>query len=219
MVERKLGLEEQDGKLVRISRPLTVVEASNLLARDSGLEVEYCREYLAAFLLAAYQSQDDSGRNFFAFRLHQFISGAWNAYSTLETPGERYLTLQGQQFKPGDRERPLFTVCFCRECGQEYFPVWAKLTAKQPDSFTPRDLSERSNEDEDVRFGYLMPDSAGVFDPADLEGQYPEDWLEFQDGALRLKYHFRRYRPLAVQVNTHGGVGGAITQDRRQSTC
>ena len=217
-VERNLGLDEQDGKLVRIPRPLTVLEASEQLATDSGLDARVCREYLAGFLLAAYQSQDDSC-NFFAFRLHQFISGAWNAYSTLEAAGERYLTLQGQQFKPGDRERPLFTVCFCRECGQEYFPVWAKLTAKQPDSFTPRDLSERSNEDEDVRFGYLMPDSAGVFDPADLEGQYPEDWLEFQDGALRLKYHFRRYRPLAVQVNTHGGVGGAITQDRRQSTC
>ena len=207
-VERNLGLDEQDGKLVRIPRPLTVLEASEQLATDSGLDARVCREYLAGFLLAAYQSQDDSGRNFFAFRLHQFISGAWNAYSTLEAAGERYLTLQGQQFKPGDRERPLFTLCFCRECGQEYFPVWAKLTAKQPDSFTPRDLSERSNEDEDVRFGYLMPDSAGVFDPADLEGQYPEDWLEFQDGVARLKSHFRRYRPLAVQVNTHGGVVG-----------
>ena len=205
-VERNLGLDEQDGKLVRIPQPLTVLEASEQLATASGLDARACREYLTGFLLAAYQSQNDSGRNFFAFRLHQFISGAWNAYSTLEAAGERYLTLQGQQFKPGDRERPLFTLCFCRECGQEYFPVWAKLVAKQPDSFTPRDLSERANEDEDVRFGYLMPDSSGVFDPGDLEGQYPEDWLEFQDGVARLKSHFRRYRPLAVQVNTLGGV-------------
>ena len=75
-VERKLGLEERDGKLVRISRPLTVVEASTLLADHSGLEIKDCQEYLASFLLAAYQSQDDRGRNFFAFRLHQFISGA-----------------------------------------------------------------------------------------------------------------------------------------------
>ena len=76
----------------------------------------------------------------------------------------------------------MFTLCFCRECGQEYFPVWATLLAKQPDSFSPRDLSERSNEEEDVRFGYLMPDSSGMFDPGDLKGQHPEDWLEFQDG-------------------------------------
>ena len=205
-VERNLGLEDQDGKLVRISRPLTVVEASEKLADASGLEVDACRDYLAQFLLAAYQSRDDSGRSFFAFRLHQFISGAWNAYSTLEAPDKRYVTLEGQQFKPGDRDRSLFTLCFCRECGQEYYPVWATLIARQPDAFEPRDLSERSNEDEDVLFGYLMPDSSGAFDPADLEGQYPEDWLEFIDGVARLKYHFRRYRPIGVQVDTRGGV-------------
>ena len=205
-VERNLGLEDQDGKLVRISRPLTVVEASSKLAHASGLEVDTCRDYLAQFLLAAYQSCDDSGRSFFAFRLHQFISGAWNAYSTLEAPGERYLTLKGQQFKPGDRDRPLLTLCFCRECGQEYYPVWATLVARQPDAFAPRELSERSNEDEDVLFGYLMPDSSGAFDPSDLEGQYPEDWLEFQNGEARLKSHFRRYRPIGVLVDTRGGV-------------
>ena len=205
-VEQNLGLENQDGKLVRISRPLTVVEASSKLAHASGLDFDMCREYLAQFLLAAYQSRDNSGRSFFAFRLHQFISGAWNAYSTLEAPGDRYLTLDGQQFKPGDRDRPLFTLCFCRGCGQEYYPVWATLVAKQPDKFAPRELSERSNDDEDVLFGYLMPDSAGAFDPSDLEGQHPEDWLEFRNGEAQLRSHFRRYRPIGVRVDTGGGV-------------
>ena len=205
-VERHLGLEDQDGKLMRISRPLTVVEASAKLAAASGLEVDACRDFLGRFLLAAYQSLDASGHSFFAFRLHQFISGAWNVYSSLEAPGERYLALEGQQFKPGDRERPLFTLCFCRECGQEYHPIWARRVARQPHAFAPRDLSERSNDDEDVWFGYLMPDRSGAFDLADLEGRFPEDWLEFGGGAARLKPHFRRYRPIGVQVDTHGAV-------------
>ena len=205
-VERNLGLEDQDGKLARISRPLTVSEASSKLADASGLSIDECRDYLAQFLLAAYHSRDERGRSFFAFRLHQFISGAWNAYSTLEAPGDRYLTLEGQQFKPGDRSRPLFTLCFCRECGQEYFPVWVSGPARQPDTFRPRDLSERSNEDEDVRFGHLMPDYSGEFDPTDLEGQYPEDWLEFSGGVARLKAHFRQYRPVGVLVDTRGVV-------------
>lgn len=207
-VERNLGLESQDGKLVRISRPLTVVEASGKLADASGVAVDTCREFLARFLLATYQSQDDSGSSFLAFRLHQFISGAWNVYATLEAPSQRYVTLDGQQFKPGDRDRPVFTLCFCRACGQEYYPVWATLVAKQPHAFEPRDLSERSNEDEDVLFGYLMPDRSGEFDPDDLEGHYPEDWLEFTGGSARLRPHFRRYRPIGVQLDTHGSVAG-----------
>ena len=205
-VEHNLGLEIKGGKYVRISQPLTVLEASERLADASNLELEDCRQYLAAFLLAAYQSRNESDQSFFAFRLHQFISGAWNAYSSLDEPNERYITLQGQQFKPGDRDRPLFTLAFCRECGQEYFPVWANVEGNQPVSFTPRDLTERSNDDEEMQYGFLMPDPSGRFDPTDLEGQYPENWLEFHSGTPRLKPHFRRYRPIDLQIDTRGSV-------------
>jgi hypothetical protein len=102
-----------------------VKETSALLAEESGLTPDICRRYLAEFLLKAYECKTPQGRNFFAFRLHQFISGAWNAYATLEPKGDRYITLDGQQFKPGERQKPLFNLAFCRECGQEYFPVWA----------------------------------------------------------------------------------------------
>ena len=207
-VERNLGLEERGGKLIRISRPLTILQASDRLAADSGLDAERCREYLANLLLTAHRSRNKQGQSFFAFRLHQFISGAWNAYATLEAPDKRYLTLHGQQFKPGDRDRPLFPLAFCRACGQEYLPVWAKLVGKQPHTFDPRDLSERSNDDENVQFGYLMPDPSGLFDPADTENRYPEDWLEFRGDEIRLKSHFRKYRPFSVRVDTRGAVSG-----------
>lgn len=205
-IERKLGLEERDGKLIRTSRPRTVEEAAAMLAEESGVSPEPCRAYLAAFLLKAYESRDEKARPFFAFRLHQFVSGAWNVYTTLEAKGSRFITLDGQQFKPGDRERNLFNLCFCRECGQDYHPVWAVIAAKQPQSFSPRDLSERSNDDEELQYGYLMPDSEGIFDPDDLEGHYPEDWLEVTDGGARLKSNYRRYRPIPVRVDTQGEV-------------
>ena len=203
-VERNLGFEEVDGKIVRISRPLSLLEASQKLAEHSNLDDERCRNYLANFLLAAHRSRNERGASFFAFRLHQFISGAWNAYSTLEAPGERYLTLHGQQFQPGDRQRPLYSLSFCRACGQEYLPVWAKLAGKQPQAFRPRDLSERSNEDEDIQYGYLMPDPSGMFDAVESDSQYPEDWLDFRDEQARLKTRFRQYRPLPVRVDTTG---------------
>ncbi|GIX15834.1 MAG: RNA helicase [Rhodothalassiaceae bacterium] len=203
-IERKLGLEEQDGRIVRISRPRTVEEAAAMLAEDSGVSQETCREYLTAFLLKSNEIQDDKGRPFFAFRLHQFVSGAWNVYTTLEAKGSRYITLDGQQFKPGDRGRNLFNLCFCRECGQEYHPVWASMEGNQPQAFIPRELTERANEDEDLLYGYLMPDSDGIFDPNDLEKHYPEDWLEFVGGVVCLKRNYRRFRPLHIQVNPKG---------------
>lgn len=206
-VERNLGLERQGRELVRISKPLTVSEASVRLSKDSGLDQHQCRRFLTNFLLAAHRSINERGRSFFAFRIHQFISGAWNAFSTLEAPGERYLTLDGQQFKPGDRERPLFSLCFCRECGQEYIPVWCTLLGKEPQEFDPRDLSERSNDsDDEVRYGYLMPDPSGVFSSLEMETQFPEDWLETTEDGARLKSHFRQYRPIQVRVDTTGSV-------------
>jgi len=207
-IERRLGLEERDGKLVRISRPRTVDEAAAMLAEESGVDRETCRSYLAGFLLKAYETRDDKGRPFFAFRLHQFVSGAWNVYATLEAKGARFITLDGQQFKPGDRERNLFNLCFCRECGQEYHPVWATMEGKQPQAFSLRELTERSNDDEELQYGYLMPDMEGIFDPDDLEGHYPEDWLEFDDGGVRLKPNYRRYRPLQVHVAPNGQIAG-----------
>jgi len=205
-IERRLGLEEQDGKLVRISRPRTVAEAATMLAEESGVQSETCRSYLAKFLLKAYETRDDKGRAFFAFRLHQFVSGAWNVFTTLEAKGSRFITLDGQQFKPGDRSQNLFNLCFCRECGQEYYPVWASTADKVPQSFIPRELTERSNDDESLQYGYLMPDSEGIFDPNDIERHYPEDWLEYREGQARLKPNFRRYRPVRVQVDTRGQV-------------
>ena len=205
-IERELGLREYDGKLMRTSRPLSILEASNHLAKDSGLTSEQCRAYLAAFLLAVHQSRNERGQSFFAFRLHQFISGAGNAYSTLEAQDERHITLDGQQFKPGDRDRLLYSLCFCRTCGQEYYPVWAHLDNKEPRRFDTRDLSERSDDEEDIQFGFLMLDPSGIFDPVSIQDHYPEEWLEFRGGAPRLKSHFRRYRPLNVRVSTSGDV-------------
>jgi hypothetical protein len=101
-VETKLGLAEIEGRWVR-ARPQSVREAAALLAQDSGVPEEQCRDALTAFLLRAYTLKDGEGHPLFVFRLHQFISGAGNLYTTLEPAGKRYLTVNGQQFKPGAR--------------------------------------------------------------------------------------------------------------------
>jgi len=207
-VEHNMGLEKLADKFVRISRPLSIHEASERLGNYAQLNASDCEKYLSDFLLMAHQCQNEKGLSFFAFRLHQFISRAWSVYTTLDPPSERYITLEGQQFKPGDRNRPLYAVCFCRQCGQEYFPVWANLTGNVPATLTPRDLNDRSGDDgdADLQHGYLMPDDSGTFDSTDIENKYPENWLEFRGGSTRLKPYYRRYAPVSVQVSTDGEV-------------
>ncbi len=205
--ERNLGLEERGGKLVRISRPRSVEDAARQLSALTELSEEACRQFLVAFLLMAFSCKDERGRPLFAFRLHQFISGAWNVYATLEAPEKRYISLDGQQYKPGEeRQRLLFPLVFCRTCGCEYFPVLAKMEGAKPASFTPRRMLERTAHEDGTEYGYFVPDAAGGFVPDDVEAHYPADWLEYRRGTARLKYSFRKYQPRAVCVDTLGAA-------------
>jgi hypothetical protein len=203
-VELTLGLEENSGKWRR-APPITLGEAARKLAVASGLEVGQCRPYLEAFLLAAYRVTDESGRSLFAFKLHQFISGGGKVFSSLEAPGNRVITLEGQQYVTGDRSRKLYSIHFCRDCGQEYYPVWDE-TQEQGRNLSPRDIGERQHEDEGLKFGLFMPDITGIWD--DVPDKYPENWLETRtNGDLKLKSSYKKFRPQSVKVATDGRVG------------
>lgn len=207
-VETNLGLEKADGlpdgKLIRTSRPKTVLHAAERLADETKLPLETCATYLARFLLLAFHTKNAQGEPLFAFRLHQFIAGAGNLFTTLEPAGRRYLTVDGQQFQPGERDKLLFNSVFCRECGQEYLPVWASTENKHVTTIAPRELSERANEEDGVQSGFYMPDPDGLFNPQGMEEHFPEEWLDFESGEARLKPHYRRYRPIPLQLNTKG---------------
>ena len=94
-VELTLGLSHAEGRWVR-AKPLSIEEAAARLAECSGVSSEHCATYLSEFLLTAYQCKDVNGKPLFAFRLHQFVSGAADLFATLETPGVRKLDLSGQ---------------------------------------------------------------------------------------------------------------------------
>lgn len=204
-VELQLGLTLEDNKWQR-ARPVTVQDASKLLAEDAGIPEERAYKVLTEFLLMAYQTTNkpasEGGRSLFAFKLHQFISGGSKVFGTLEAPGIRYVTLEGTQFVPGDRARRLYAMHFCRECGQEYFPVWDERGTGEH-VLSPRDIEERSHDDEDVHSGYFMPDTTGVWQD-ELE-QYSETWIERRpNDDFRLKSNYRKRRPQAVRVDSEG---------------
>lgn len=208
-IELELGLQQEEGKWVRRT-PAHLETAASRLAECSGLPADICRKFLVDFLMLCVQTRDDNGKSLFAFRLHQFFSGAGTVYASLDAPGSRFLTVEGQQFKPGDRATCLFGLCFCRECGQEYFPVWATLDNKKPVSLSPRELGEKYREDVDddkrTTFGFFMPDPDGRFDDSDPEAVYPEEWLEMGRSGMKVKSSYRKYLPVKIHVAPDGIV-------------
>ncbi|HLU24771.1 MAG TPA: DEAD/DEAH box helicase [Longimicrobiales bacterium] len=228
-VETRLGITRPDGggKWVR-ARPRTLDEAAEILARDAGRPKEACLRALKEFLLIAATPECDrrgargrSDKAFFAFKLHQFVSGAGVAYTTLDRPGERRVVLDGQQFLPGDETRRLYPVYFCRSCGQEYYSVRMRheddhrvvlqrgiddMPARVDDALGDDDAAEDATRE---RLGFLTPAvPADGPDALPFKGNvedYPESWLErTRHGELRLKRNYRKLLAERVTLETNG---------------
>ncbi|HXM69782.1 MAG TPA: DEAD/DEAH box helicase, partial [Thermoanaerobaculia bacterium] len=230
-VEIRLGIawSDLDQRWGR-ARPLTVSEAVAALAADSGRAPDSCRRALRELLLLSSipetERTGNTGANpnsFFAFKLHQFISGAGHAFATLEVPGRRTITVEGQQFLPGAPEKRLYAVHFCRDCGHEYHPVRLVSDAGER-TFLARSIDDAPPvpADEDVaaelvaeddpdreEFGFLTLHATDPdFDFEDREDQYPETWLEVDpSGNPRLKRNFRATRARQVLLAPTGKVG------------
>ena len=241
-VETRLGISfsEVDQHWVR-AKPMTVTEAVAKLSDESGRPAAACRNALRDLLLvssvperARTSNPGASEKSFFAFKLHQFISGAGHAYATVEPPGTRSVTVEGQQFLPGHPDKRLYSVDFCRECGHEYHPVRLAQQAGVP-VFLARDIDDAppAKPDEAERdaheaerdaheaqpeaeiFGFLTPHPPNDpdFTFADRDEDYPETWLEFDArGNPRLKAYYRdaRARPFLVAPDGQVGSGTRV---------
>ena len=229
-VETRLGISfsDQDQHWVR-ARPLTLDEAARALSADAGRHEDACLDALRALLLQSSLPERDrtgsdtaSSASFFAFKLHQFISGAGHAFATLEPAGTRTVTVDGQQYLPGHPEKRLYPVHFCRECGQEYHPVRFANDAGER-LFLARDIDDaapaRSDEEEAGGAESESPDReiAGFvtlhapdadFTFADRDEDYPETWLDVDAaGNPRLRTYYRSARVRQVTVAPTGRIG------------
>ena len=130
-VELSLGIELPLDEPPRRAKPITLDEAAKRLAQDAQCPIEDAHAGLQRFLVAAHDVKTPLGRAPFAFKLHQFISGPGKVLATLEPEGVRHITLDAQRYAPGrqDEGTQLYPVHFCRDCGQEYHPVWRSSQA------------------------------------------------------------------------------------------
>ncbi|QDS15201.1 DEAD/DEAH box helicase [Xanthomonas arboricola] len=200
-VELNLGIELPTDEPPRRARPMMLEEASRCLAEDAGCQPEAARTALQRFLVAAHDVRTPQGRPPFAFKLHQFISGPGKVLTTLEARGKRHVTLDAQRFAPGRQQENvlLYPTHFCRDCGQEYLPVWH---AQQPVSFSSREIDDITAED-DASYGFLCPLVPGQQYGGKLE-DLPEAWIDLGRREPKVKSNYKNSVPYMVTVNAQG---------------
>lgn len=190
--------------------PLTLTDAAGYLARATGADEAACRNFLRAMLWRGSKMKLEGEVPVFALKLHQFISQGQAVYATLEPPGSRYLTLEGQYYAPGEKQkRILFPLEFCRQCGQAYYDVWLDEAGEH---FLPREPDgEFFIPEGEVRPGYLaLAEEAGEWAPE--PEHLPVEWL---DERGRPKKTHRDAIPREVWVKPDGAysftpVSGAV---------
>jgi ATP-dependent helicase YprA (DUF1998 family)/very-short-patch-repair endonuclease len=218
-VESHLGLatDPSSGRLVRAKpRSITGSEgAAALVSQQTGLSVDACATALQKILLAGFRIQNPESKfPVFAFRLHQFISRGDTVYASIEPEADRYLTVHGQKFVPGERDKVLLPLAFCRECGQEYYAVRRKKDVENhTEVFLPRELNEiRGEETGEPGFLYINSEAPWPEDPQAVVERIPEEWVEDRDGELIVKRSQRKNVPQTIHVNAIGAVNEAGLQ-------
>ena len=216
-IEGHFGVQPEpgSGRLVRV-QPRSIEGqhgAATELHRLTGVPVDRCILAIQDGLQASYRCERDPNteRPPFAFRLHQFISRGDTVYASAEPESDRHLTLQVQQFVPGDRQRVLLPLVFCRECGQEYYCVRLIVDqGSQRSYFVPRELTDRS-ESPSSEPGYLYFSATNPWPDGDRDALFdrlPDDWIEEHRGQTRVKLSRQQDLPQPVRVAPDGVLGG-----------
>ncbi len=205
--ELAIGLE--DGQELKRKKPIPFGEAVELLSQDAGVDAETCRAALERFLTRVSLPETERGGSgtaaFLAFKLHRFISGAGEIFTTL-TERPRRVLFEGQLEDPDAPGHRLYPTRFCRECGHEVHVV-TRTEDADGIRFLPRSIDDTPIDDQDGDVaGYLTPTGDGDPDYA-FTGEietYPEDWREERNGIERLRSNRKGRMPEMITVSPDG---------------
>ncbi|MCE6967194.1 DEAD/DEAH box helicase [Cereibacter sphaeroides] len=218
-VETRIGLKNVESKAER-AKPLPLERATALLVDDAGCSPDICAAALRNALIGYSTPERDrvsSSKNqfpLFAFKLHQFVSGAGRLYATLHEEKSRSVTFSGQIFNPDrpDEEERLYPVHFCRDCGQEFHPVTLRNRSGRQ-LFEKREIDDipvdGEEDDDGADWGFLMPEPLDPdFSFEGKDEEYPDTWLDqTPSGAKRLKSTYKKKRAQEYYVAPNGDVG------------
>lgn len=211
-IEDMFGLvsDPNSDKLFR-AKPISITGengAAKKLSKITGVEIKHCAEAIENQLMASYfcESNPETGFPVFAFRLHQFISRGDTVYASTENENKRYLTVRGQQFVPGDRDKILLPLVFCRECGKEYYCVRRFKDSKTGEYYyEPRELSDRiSDENSEAGYIYINSDDPWPQNYDEVISRLPDDWIEEHNGNIKIRPDRKKWLPKSIRLGKNG---------------
>ncbi len=211
-IESTFGVcaEQGTGRLIRQAPQKLQGDgsASDQLARITSTDSERCATVLRQFLLKGSELRRSASSRFpiFAFRLHQFFTRGDTVWATMESEADRYLDLSKNVAKPGEPNKPLFPLVFCRQCGAAYYRV--KLTSDDSGTgLMPRE-DRREEDDDGSHDAYLYLSEAAPWprgDGAALLERLPAFMKEpTAAGTDRIRPDLRGDVPEAVFVDPAG---------------
>jgi len=191
-IESEFGIEVEEGGRLKRRSPRTLSAAAEQLSELTNVPVSTCIERLRAFLIVGGNLLRDDGGRAFAFKIHQFIGQGRALFATLELPGQRTFSMEGQVF--GEGGKLMVPVKFCRLCGQEYYHVLMSDSRLLPHPQGTADF------DDDAGPGYLLV--AGEAHPWTIN-DLPDEW---DDARGRRKDMWKGREPVEVWVSPDGRV-------------
>ena len=199
--EEAFGIEREEGRLVR-RPPETFKAVVRRLVKESGLPSELCESRLRAALEAGNEAKLEDGNAIFAFRLHQWLSSGNSIYATLESPDVREFRMEGQYRV--DKERTLFPLAFCRECGQEYYLV-SRIGELGVEPRSP--MVSAAEEDAEGEDGFFAIEQDDLWQGNDDE--LPEIWFNQRKRGRVIKPNYEAFRPRSYAVYPDGKLNGS----------
>ncbi len=208
-IESTFGLAEEPAedpgtppRLIR-SRPATLPEAARSLAALTG--DERCENAIQEMLQQGARARHpETGRPLFAFRLHQFLSKGDTVYVSLDPPKDRYITGKYQVSVPGQRDKVLLPLAFCRECGQEYVVVARSTSITGPPSYSARQEQDAGGGNDVNGYLYISDDHPWPADPIEAQRLPDSWWAVGDDGAGQVLPRFRDKLPQEKWIDTSG---------------
>lgn len=200
-VEDTFGLkrDEDTGQLVRQQPRKVREDAAPMLSELTGVPTDICEEQIRATLLAGSRATNpETKRPLFAFRLHQFLSKGDSVYVTLENEATRVVTSNYQVAAPGQPDKLLYPLAFCRECGQEYLTV-GKTERHGDTTFRPRRNRDASGGEQFDGYLFVSTNNPWPIQPI-TEDRLPDSWVD----GTEVVANRRKYLPERVWLDATG---------------